>query len=112
MALRANPVGPVTRGAVKLRRFIEASGLSLPAFCEAYDLDRFEVQRALKGETQRIDVDFAARIEAATMGPEGQPVVVWRMWLSSTRHAGKVATARTTSTRRARPVNGSAAGRA
>jgi hypothetical protein len=41
---------------------------SIPAFCEANDLDRIKVQRAINGDIQRIDVEFAVAVEDATDG--------------------------------------------
>jgi hypothetical protein len=40
----------------------------IPAFCEAKGLDRFKVQKAIKGEILRIDVDFAFAVDRATDG--------------------------------------------
>lgn len=41
---------------------------SIPAFSEANELDRIKVQRAINGEIQRIDVEFAVAVEDATEG--------------------------------------------
>ena len=41
---------------------------SIPKFCTAHELDRIQVQRAIRGEIQRITVDFALDIQDATDG--------------------------------------------
>lgn len=55
-------------GAVALLAYIREKYGSVPNFCDAHDLERIKVQRALNGEIQRIDVDFAFDIETATDG--------------------------------------------
>lgn len=44
----------------KLRRFLDAIGVSVPVFCERHRLDRITVQRILNGERWRfLPVDTA-----------------------------------------------------
>lgn len=47
---------------------IRAKYGSIPAFCDAKGLDRIKVQKAIRGEIQRMDVDFAFAVERATDG--------------------------------------------
>jgi hypothetical protein len=59
---------PPLPGAAPLRKFILASGLTLPDWCEKKKLDRFTVQKILNGQLQRCSVEVAFRIEDATDG--------------------------------------------
>ncbi len=59
----------VTKGGKALLAEIRASGMSIPNWCERYELDRIQVQRVINGERwQRITVDFAAAVERASGG--------------------------------------------
>lgn len=58
----------ITDGALDLRAWLEARGLSITRFCEENDLDRIEVQRHLRGLRDRVSVDFAVDIRDATKG--------------------------------------------
>lgn len=55
-------------GAKQLLSFIRAKDISIPAFCEKTGLDRIKTQKAIRGELQRIDVDFAFDVERVTDG--------------------------------------------
>lgn len=55
-------------GAEQLESYIRRHSGSIPRFCEEHRLDRIKVQRAINGDIQRIDVDFAFDIEHATDG--------------------------------------------
>lgn len=39
---------------------------SVPQFAEKHGLDRIKVQKAIRGDIERIDVDFAFAVEKAT----------------------------------------------
>lgn len=56
------------RAAGKLLAHIRALGVSIPDWCEKNGLDRLKVQRAIRGEIQRIDVGFAFEVRRATGG--------------------------------------------
>lgn len=73
---------PISEGARKLRRYLNAEGLSVPDFCEAHGLDRIRVQRYLKGDRTHATVDFAEAIEKATKGE-----VPWSAWHTRTLRA-------------------------
>jgi hypothetical protein len=65
----------VTDGARALRGWLRDHGLSIPRFCESHRIDRIAVQRAVKGERQRISVDFAVAVWRATNGEI--PIQLW-----------------------------------
>jgi hypothetical protein len=52
----------------KLLAFIRENYGTIPRFCEETGLDRIKVQKAIKGELVRVDVDFAFAIKVATSG--------------------------------------------
>ena len=54
--------------AAGLLAHIRASGRSIPEWCEQKGLDRFKVERAIKGRLKRADVEFALAVERATEG--------------------------------------------
>jgi hypothetical protein len=55
-------------GSRKLLAHVREHYSSIPAFAEAHGLERQKVERAIDGRLQRVDVDFAAAIQAATKG--------------------------------------------
>jgi hypothetical protein len=55
-------------GATKLLGHIRDLGISIPDFCEKHGLFRQKVEKAIKGDLKRVDVDFALAIERATGG--------------------------------------------
>ncbi len=55
-------------GAYKLLSYIRANYRTIPAFCEAHSLDRVSVQRAIRGEIRRFEIELAGQIETATKG--------------------------------------------
>ena len=63
-------------GAAELRRYLDATNLSISAFCRENKLDVSEISKMLRGERQRISVDMAGKIESATQG-----FVTWRSWI-------------------------------
>ncbi len=69
-------------GARALEIEIDASGLSVPSWCDAHGLNQDQVRKALRGETPRISVDFAEEVQRATKGR-----VKWTLWRASTRKA-------------------------
>jgi hypothetical protein len=76
----STPERRITDGGRELREHLTAIGVSVPDFCEKHSIDRIHVQRVLNGERwQRITVDFAHAIEAATGGR-----VKWLSFLSAT----------------------------
>jgi plasmid maintenance system antidote protein VapI len=58
----------ITEGGRQLRAYLKRVGQTVPEFAEAHGLDRIQVQRVLKGDRERISVDFALAIEKATDG--------------------------------------------
>lgn len=56
------------RASQALLAHIRANYSSVPAFCDATGLDRLKTQKAIRGEFQRMDVDFAFQCQAATRG--------------------------------------------
>jgi hypothetical protein len=66
-APRIKEAGAVA-GAVKLLAHIRDLGISIPDFCEKHGLFRQKVEKAIKGDLKRVDVDFALAIERATGG--------------------------------------------
>jgi len=58
----------VTDGARDLRVWLDGQGIGIPKFCEQHGFDRVDVQRIMKGERQRISVNFAFDVEDATDG--------------------------------------------
>jgi hypothetical protein len=64
-APRIKEAGSVV-GAEKLLAHIRGLGLSIPDFCERHGLFRQKVEKAIKGDLKRVDVDFALAIERAT----------------------------------------------
>lgn len=77
--MRSTPKAPLTRAARVLKRLLKQSGQSVPDFCDAHDLNRFAVQRALNGDQKSFSVDFAYDLQRATNG-----LVKWRWWRRST----------------------------
>lgn len=57
---------PPLPGAEPLRAHIDSLDLSVTEWCEKHDLDRFMVQKLLNGKLQRVSVEIAFDIEAAT----------------------------------------------
>jgi len=55
-------------GAEKLLAHIRGLNVSIPDFCEKHGLFRQKVEKAIKGDLKRIDVDFALAIQRATDG--------------------------------------------
>lgn len=55
-------------GPEKLLAHIRGLALSIPDFCESHGLFRQKVEKAIKGDLKRIDVDFALAIQRATDG--------------------------------------------
>lgn len=51
-----------------LLAFIRKNHGSIPAFATAFGLDRIKVQKVVRGNFQRVDVDFAFAVEKATKG--------------------------------------------
>ncbi len=51
-----------------LLAYIRDHHRTVEAFAEHAGLPRIKVQKALRGEIERIDVDFAAAVEKATKG--------------------------------------------
>lgn len=83
MAERDKAERRVTDGGRELRKLINASGMSVPDWCEAHDVERIQVQRVLNGAYwRRITVDFAHQIEVATSGK-----IRWSKFLSATARA-------------------------
>lgn len=68
----------VTDGARDLRAWLDEQGIGIPKFCEMHGFDRIDVQRIMKGERQRISVNFAFDVEDATEG-----AVTARRWAQS-----------------------------
>ena len=67
--LRDEQVTDLIPAASELLTFIRGlKDIRLTAFCEEHGLDRFKVQKALKGQLLSIDVDFAFAVEKATGG--------------------------------------------
>lgn len=56
------------RAASELLAYIRKHYRSIPAFAEENDLDRIKVQKAIRGDIARIDVDFAFAVQIATKG--------------------------------------------
>ena len=65
----------IRAGATALRKFLTETGQSVPAFCERHGIERLTVQRYLRGERRRLDVDICLAIERATGGVV--PVALW-----------------------------------
>lgn len=55
-------------GAIKLLAYVRKHYDSIPAFCEAKGLDRYKVEKAIKGKLARIDIRFGEDVSAATNG--------------------------------------------
>lgn len=55
-------------GPKKLFDHIRGLDISIPDFCEKHGLFRQKVEKAIKGDLKRIDVDFALAIQRATDG--------------------------------------------
>ncbi len=51
-----------------LLAYIRKNHGSIPAFAEASGIDRLKVQKVVRGNFQRVDVDFAFAVEKATGG--------------------------------------------
>ncbi len=51
-----------------LLAYIRANHKTIPAFAEAFGLDRIKVQKAIRGDIDRIDVAFAFKVQKATKG--------------------------------------------
>jgi hypothetical protein len=66
-APRIKEAGAVA-GAEKLLAHIRGLNISIPDFCEKHGLFRQKVEKAIKGDLKRVDVDFALAIERATDG--------------------------------------------
>jgi hypothetical protein len=64
----------IPQAAAELLAHIREQYGTIPAFSEAKGLDRFKVAKAVNGELQRVDVDFALDVEEAT----GIPAEHWR----------------------------------
>lgn len=64
-APRIKEAGSVA-GAEKLLAHIRGLSVSIPDFCEKHGLFRQKVEKAIKGDLKRVDVDFALAIERAT----------------------------------------------
>ena len=74
----------MTDGGRELRAYLTSEGTNVPKFAALHGLDRIQLQRVIKGELwQRISVDFAKKIEAATAG-----AVRWDWFCSVTAKAG------------------------
>ena len=56
------------RASKALLAHIRAKFITVPAFAEATGIDRIKVQKAIRGEIKRMDVEFAFAIEKATGG--------------------------------------------
>ena len=56
------------RASRALLAHIRAKYTTVPAFAEATGIDRFKIQKAIRGEFIRMDVDFAFAVEKATKG--------------------------------------------
>ena len=59
---------PPLPGAATLREYIASLDKSVTEWCEQEELDRFVVQKLLTGKLQRVSVEIAFDIEAATDG--------------------------------------------
>lgn len=57
-----------------LLAYIRKNYGSIPAFAEATGIERLKVQKVIKGNFSRVDVDFAFAIEKAT---KGQIPAIW-----------------------------------
>lgn len=62
--------GKRSDGARALDAYLRERSVSLPNFCDANGLheQRYSVQRAVNGETERVSVELAFDLEAATGG--------------------------------------------
>lgn len=78
-----------TKGAKLLRQYLDAQGLSIPAFADRHDFCRIQIQRAIKGERKKISVDFALAIQRATGG--AVPMAAWAHEQEATELAAAVA---------------------
>ena len=56
------------RASRALLAHIRAKYETIPAFSEATGIDRIKIQKAIRGEIIRMDVEFAFAIEKATAG--------------------------------------------
>lgn len=68
--------GPPLPGAEPLKAYIQSLDKSVTEWCETEELDRFVVQKLLTGKLQRVSVEIAFDIEAATDG-----VVEAKLWI-------------------------------
>jgi len=57
-----------TRAAHALLAHIRGNDWSIPEFAGANGLDRIKLQKVIRGDIERIDVDFAFAVERATDG--------------------------------------------
>jgi hypothetical protein len=64
-----------TKAARALLPIIREKYGTIPAFADAHGLDRFKLQKAIRGVLQRMDVPFARDIERATNG--AVPIPWW-----------------------------------
>lgn len=68
--------GQRSDGARALDGYLLECGVSVPAFCESFGLDRIAVQRAMSGDAKRVSLDLAFAIQSATGG--AVPAESWR----------------------------------
>jgi hypothetical protein len=92
---------PPLPGSEPLRAYIQSLDKSVTEWCEAEELDRFVVQKLLSGKLQRVSVEIAFDIEAATDG-----VVDAKLWIPADEIRDSQAQRRSaTARRRARAVH-------
>jgi hypothetical protein len=65
--MRLTTAAPI-RAARELLPWIRKNYGSIPAFCEAKNISRITLQKAIRGDLKRIDVEFALAIKDATGG--------------------------------------------
>ena len=86
---RRRVTGPRFDGARTLDLILRDAGTTVPDFCETHGIDRFHVDRLLRGQVKRCPpVDIVLAIQAATEGR-----IVPEMWAEGTLradHAGEI----------------------